>query len=72
MSNTGYRWIYRTNTPSLKKTEFYKVSIYYCCKTVNVGSFKTLEEAVEARNRFMKDNGITEEVFKHHNRKENG
>lgn len=72
MSNTGHRWIYRTHTPSIKKTEIFRVCVYYCCKTVNVGNYKTLEEAIEARDKFMEDNGIGEEVFKHNNRKENG
>lgn len=72
MSNTGHKWIYKLNIPRLKNPIRYRVRIYYGCQNVEVGFFRTIEEAINARDKFMKDNGIGEEVFKHYNRIENG
>lgn len=72
MSNTGHKWIYKLNIPRLKNPIRYRVRIYYGCQNVEVGFFRTMEEAIKARDKFMKDNGISKEVFKHYNRRENG
>lgn len=72
MSNTGERYIYRLNIPRLKNPVRYRVRIYYGCENVEVGFFRTIEEAIKARDKFMKDNGISKEIFKHYNRRENG
>lgn len=72
MSNTGHKWIYKINIPRLKNSTRYRVRVYYGCENIDVGFCKTLEEAIEIRNQYMRDNGIGEEVFKHYKRRENG
>lgn len=55
MSNTGYRWIYKCDIPKLKEPTRYKVRIYYKGQYIDVGMFKTIEDAIKRRNQFIKD-----------------
>lgn len=72
MSNTGYKWIYKVNIPKLKDPIRYRVCVYYGSKNVELGSFRFLDVALKIRNRFIRDNGINEEIVERYNRKENG
>lgn len=67
MSNTGHKWIYRKTMSRLKEPTRYKVRIYHKGKSIDVGFYRTLEEALKRRNQYIEDNGISEKRLKRYN-----
>ena len=45
----------------------YKVRVYYGAKSIDVGMFRTLEDALKRRNQYIKDNNISELALKKYN-----
>lgn len=67
MSNTGHKWIYRKTMSRLKEPIRYKVRVYHKGKSIDVGFYRTLEEALKRRSQYIEDNGISEKRLKRYN-----
>lgn len=58
MSNTGYKYIYSITLKGCKELR-YQVRLFVAHKNIYVkGTYKTLDEAVEARKKYLEENEI--------------
>lgn len=57
-SKTGHKGIYRCIIPKLKEPERFKVRIHYKGKDVDVGMYRTLEDAIKRKEQYLKDKNI--------------
>tara|TARA_R110000851_G_scaffold74814_1_gene164972 strand:- start:238 stop:684 length:447 start_codon:yes stop_codon:yes gene_type:complete len=55
-NNTGERWISKCSTKKYKQGFYFQIRIYRNCKEVLCTTTKTLEEAIEIRDKFILEN----------------
>lgn len=67
MSNTGHKWIYKRTFLHLKEPTRYKVCIYYKRKNIDVGLYRTLEEALKRRSQYIEDHEIDKAILNRYN-----